>query len=140
MGRSITHLGPTGSGAMVKLINNFVCGVQLVSIAEAIALIERTGLDCDKALGVLTNGAPGSPMVKTVSARMTAHQYTPNFLLRLMAKDLDYAMREAQTFSLDLATAAAALHSLRLAIPAHADQDMSSVIEIYRAKKSHADL
>jgi 3-hydroxyisobutyrate dehydrogenase len=140
MGRSITHLGPTGSGAMVKLINNFVCGVQLVSIAEAIALIERTGLDRDKALAVLTNGAPGSPMVKTLSARMTAHQYAPNFLLRLMAKDLDYAMREAQTFSLELATAAAALNSLRLAMPDHSDQDMSSVIEIYRTKNSHADL
>jgi 3-hydroxyisobutyrate dehydrogenase len=136
MGRSTTHLGPTGSGAMVKLINNFVCGVQLVSIAEAVAMIERTGLDREKALAVLTSGAPGSPMVKTLSARMTAHQYTPNFLLRLMAKDLDYAMREAKEVSMELPTAAAAVNSLRQAMPDHADQDMSSVIEIYRAQKT----
>ena len=45
MSKSITHLGPTGSGAMVKLINNFVCGVQLTSIAEAMAFLERTGID-----------------------------------------------------------------------------------------------
>src|SRR2546423_3505318 len=44
MSKQIVHLGPTGSGALVKLINNFVCGVQLVSIAEALALIERTQL------------------------------------------------------------------------------------------------
>ena len=35
MSRTIIHLGPTGSGAMIKLINNFVCGVQVAALAEA---------------------------------------------------------------------------------------------------------
>ena len=35
MSRGIVHLGPTGSGALVKLINNFVCGVQAAALAEA---------------------------------------------------------------------------------------------------------
>ena len=52
-------------------------------------LIERSGLDRTSALEVLTNGAPGSPLVKAVSIRMTTPDFTPNFLLRLMAKDLD---------------------------------------------------
>ena len=37
MGKTIIHLGPVGSGALVKLINNFLCGVQAASLAEAIA-------------------------------------------------------------------------------------------------------
>ncbi len=40
-GSEILHLGPTGSGARMKLINNFVCGVQAAALAEAVALIER---------------------------------------------------------------------------------------------------
>jgi len=133
MGRSVTHLGPTGSGALVKLINNFVCGVQLASIAEAVALIERSGLDRTKALGVLLDGAPGSPLVKTMAARMTAPDYTPNFLLRLMAKDLAYAIEEGAAHGQPLASATAALAVFQAAIAAgDGEKDMSAVVEQFR--------
>jgi 3-hydroxyisobutyrate dehydrogenase len=133
MSKEINHLGPTGSGSLMKLINNFVCGVQVAALAEALALIERTELDRDKALAVLTNGAPGSPLVKTVSARMTARNYTPNFFLRLMAKDLLYARDEAEARSMELETDEAALRLFKRAMRAgHGDQDMASVIEPMR--------
>lgn len=133
MGRSVTHLGPVGSGAMVKLINNFVCGVQLASLAEAVAMIERCDLDPEAALGVLTNGAPGSPLVKLLSARMMAADYTPFFHLHLLAKDLSYAVQEAAALSLDLKTAETALGLFRKAVDeGHGDQDMSSIVEILR--------
>ena len=78
MSKAIHHLGPTGSGALTKLINNFMCGVQVASAAEALAMIERSGLDVTKTVGVLGDGAPGSPLVKTMFTRMTAGDYTPN--------------------------------------------------------------
>ncbi|HSY10124.1 MAG TPA: NAD(P)-dependent oxidoreductase, partial [Candidatus Dormibacteraeota bacterium] len=59
MSKAIVHLGPAGSGAMLKLINNFVCGVQVAALAEALTMIERSGLDRAQALEVLANGAPG---------------------------------------------------------------------------------
>jgi 3-hydroxyisobutyrate dehydrogenase len=137
MSRSVTHLGPTGSGALVKLINNFVCGVQVASLAEALALIERSGLDRERALEVLTNGAPGSPLFKTVAGRMTKPDYTPNFLLKLMAKDLAYALNEGHGHGLELTTAGAALELFKKAAAAsHADQDMSAVMELFRSRKS----
>jgi 3-hydroxyisobutyrate dehydrogenase len=133
MSRSITHLGPAGSGALIKLINNFVCGVQVAAIGEAIAMIERSGLERTRALDVLLNGAPGSPLVKLMAARMTAPDFTPNFLLRLLAKDLGYAIQEAGRRSLDLTTAKAALSEFERAIAAgHGDKDMSAVIEPLR--------
>ena len=133
MGRSVTHLGPTGSGALVKLVNNFVCGVQVASIAEALAMIERSGLDRAKALSVLLDGAPGSPLVKTMAARMTAPDYTPNFLLRLMAKDLAYAIEAAAARGQPLASAAAALATFQAAIAAgDGDKDMSAVVKQFR--------
>jgi 3-hydroxyisobutyrate dehydrogenase len=133
MSRDVIHLGPVGSGALIKLINNFVSGVQAVALAEALALIERTDLDTAKALAVLTEGAPGSPLVKTLSKRMTASDFTPNFVLKLMTKDLTYAIEEAKSHSMSLATATAAVDVMRNAIAAGlGDKDFSAVIELLR--------
>jgi 3-hydroxyisobutyrate dehydrogenase len=136
MSKTITHIGPVGSGALIKLINNFVCGVQIIAIAEAVAMIERSGLDRARALEVLTQGAPGSPLVKAVSGRMTASDYTPNFLLRLMAKDLKYSLEEADKLSLHLATAAAALDTFQKAIAAgYGEKDIAASVELLRASQ-----
>lgn len=133
MGKSIVHLGPTGSGALLKLINNFVCGTQLASLAEGLAMIERSGLDRTAALEVLTHGAPGSPLVKAVSARMTAREFAPHFLLRLMAKDLGYAIAEGDKLSLDLTTAKTALGLFQQGVASgHGEQDIAAVIEPLR--------
>ena len=135
MSKTIIPLGPVGSGALLKLINNFVAGVQVASLAEAIAMIERSGLDQAKSLEVIANGAPGSPLVKTIAARMTTPDYTPNFLLRLMAKDLGYAIGEGKKVSLDLVTAAAALQDFQKAIEAgHGEMDMAAIVEPMRKK------
>lgn len=133
MSKSILLLGPVGSGALLKLINNFVCGVQVAALGEAMAMIERSGLDRAKALDFLTNGAPGSPLVKMVSARMSAADYTPNFMLRLMAKDLGYAIQEGGKLSLELLTAKTALEQFQRAIAAGLEEkDMAAVVEPLR--------
>ena len=133
MSKKVEHIGPSGSGALLKLVNNFLCGVQTASLAEGLSIIERAGLNRDKALEVLTKGAPGSPLLQTFSGRMTARTYTPNFLLRLMAKDLRYAKKEGARRQVPMATAAAALKVFEHAIAAgHGEQDVSSVIEPFR--------
>lgn len=129
LGRDVIHLGPNGSGARLKLINNFLCGVQAASYAEAESMITAGGLDAEKAISILTNGAPGSPLVKTISARAAAHDATVNFSLRLMAKDLSYALKEAKRNQLPLETGAAALGIFQRAIAKGlGEQDFSSII------------
>lgn len=135
MGKEIIYLGPLGSGAKLKLVNNFLCGVQVASLAEAIAWLERSGLDRDKALTFLKSAAPGSPLLAGLSARMTAHDYAVNFLLKLMTKDLDYAYEAAEEAGIDLTTAANARALFQQAIDqGHGGQDMSAVIEPLRAR------
>ena len=139
MGRDVVHVGPVGSGARLKLINNFLSGSQAAALAEALSLIERSGLDREKSLGVLTEGAPGSPLVKLLSGRMTARQYEPNFLLRLMAKDLRYAVTEADHQALDLDMGRAALRVFEHAIAAgQGDDDMAAVVEQFRIQAQTA--
>jgi 3-hydroxyisobutyrate dehydrogenase len=133
MAKSVTHVGPTGAGAMLKLVNNFVCGVQVTALAEALVMVERSGLDRQQALALLTEGAPGSPLVKVVATRMTAADYTPQFSLKLMTKDLVYAVREASKLSLELTSATAALQRFQGGIAAgNGDQDMAALIESIR--------
>ena len=133
MGRDVMHVGPVGSGARLKLINNFLSASQIAALAEAISLIERSGLDREKALTVLTEGAPGSPLVKLISGRMVAKQYEPHFLLKLMTKDLRYAVAEADLHALDLDMGRAALRVFEHAIAAgQGEEDMSAVVEQFR--------
>lgn len=136
MSKEIIHLGPVGSGAKMKLINNFLCGVQVAALAEGLTWIERSGLDVEKALAILKAGAPGSPLLAAISARMTAHDYSVNFLLKLMTKDLLYAEKEAACSNVNLKTAEAARILFETAaIKGFADKDMSSVIEPLRSNK-----
>ncbi len=134
MGKTVVHLGPTGSGALVKLINNFLAGVQATSLAEAIAIIERSPLDRGQALAVLVDGSPGSPVIKTLASRIVAEDYSPNFHLHLLAKDLGYAIAEGESRDVPMSTARAALGILRGSIErGDGEKDMAAVVEQFRS-------
>jgi 3-hydroxyisobutyrate dehydrogenase len=131
LGRETMHLGPVGSGALMKLVNNFMCGVQAASLAEALSLVNAGGLDRSAALSILTGGAPGSGIVKRVADRVLKNDYTPNFALRWMAKDLSYAVGEASGQKIPLKTATAALSVFERAVDeGYGDEDFSAVAKL----------
>ena len=136
MGSAIVHVGPTGHGAVLKLVNNFLCGVQAAALGEAVAFVERSGLDAHAAFDVLANGAPGSPLVKAFLGRMVSRDYAPHFHLSLMAKDLAYAERLAERHGASFITAAAARKEFeRAAAAGLGDSDASAVVEPLRQQK-----
>ena len=108
MGIAVELVGPPGSGTFLKLVNNFICGVQVASLAEGLAMIARQNLDYERASSILINGACGSPLVKLVAARIAAEDFTPNFAISLLQKDLAYAIAGAEHLGLNLRTALAA--------------------------------
>jgi 3-hydroxyisobutyrate dehydrogenase len=133
MSGSIAHLGPAGSGATMKLINNFLCGVQVASLAEAMAMVERSGLDARQAAAVLGAGSPGSPLVKIVAQRMLDRAYEPNFFVPLMAKDLAYARQAFARAGLELRSAEIAREPFLAAERAgFGEKDIASIIELLR--------
>jgi 3-hydroxyisobutyrate dehydrogenase len=128
MSKSVVHVGPSGSGALLKLINNFLCGVQAAALGDALALIDKGGLNRDTALEILTNGAPGSPLMKTLLSRINSGDYTPNFRLALMAKDLAYSIKEGKRHSVPLPMVSAALCEFEQAMVAgHGEKDFAAV-------------
>lgn len=133
MARGVMHVGGPGSGATLKLINNFLCGVQAASLAEAVAMVEHAGLDFDRAMEMLLAGAAGSPIVKGLAERMAARDYDPRFALELMVKDLRYAAGEAGRLGLELQTAPAARRVMERAVEmGQGDRDMAAVVEQFR--------
>lgn len=137
MSKQVLALGPVGSGAQLKLVNNFLCGVQIVSFAEALTWIERSGLDRTLALEFLKTAAPGSGIVAGMSERMTKRTYEVNFALDLMRKDMAYAQAAAANFGVDLTTAANAEVKFATAQEQGlGGKDMSAVAEVVRAEKN----
>lgn len=133
LGVETVHLGPTGSGSMLKLINNFLCGVQVAALAEAVAAIERSDLDCDTAFRLIRTGAPGSPLVNAVGDRMLRRSYEPQFLIPLMAKDLEYARRAFASMGVETRIAGPARELFQDAAgQGQAEQDIAAVIEPFR--------
>jgi 3-hydroxyisobutyrate dehydrogenase len=128
LGRDVIHMGPVGSGALMKLVNNFMCGVQAASFAEGLSLIDAAGLDRAKAIAILTGGAPGSGIVRRMAERVAADDFTPVFALRWMAKDLAYALDGASGKGVPLPITIAALAMFRRAIAKGlGDEDFSAV-------------
>ncbi|HEX6823187.1 MAG TPA: NAD(P)-dependent oxidoreductase [Candidatus Sulfotelmatobacter sp.] len=130
LGKEVLHLGPSGSGALIKLINNFVCGVEAASFAEAMALVNASGLDCEKSISVLGNSALASPLIKRMLTSMGTNDFTPNFPLKLMTKDIGYAINEAGRLGVPLQTAIPALQLFKNAVEKGlGDQDFSAVLK-----------
>src|SRR3954465_13080229 len=130
LGRDAIHLGPTGSGALMKLINNFLAAVQAVSFGEALSLIRAGGLDQAKATSILTEGAPGSAILKRVAERVASGDFAPHFYLSLMAKDVSYAIEEGRRRQVNMQTAAAALTAFKQAVAnGLGEKDFTAVVQ-----------
>ncbi len=114
-------------------MNNFLCGVRAASLAEALALVELSELPRDTALAVLTDGAPGNPLVKMLSTRMASSDDTVHFELDLMRKDLAYCIATGRAMGIRLDTALAALREFdRASATGFGSKDLSAVVESVR--------
>lgn len=102
IGRTITHLGPLGSGQAAKAVNQvIICGAYL-GVAEGIVLGMRAGLDPAQLVAALSGGAAQSWTLANRSVRMIEDDYPPGFRLALHRKDLGIALEMARGLDLDL--------------------------------------
>jgi 3-hydroxyisobutyrate dehydrogenase-like beta-hydroxyacid dehydrogenase len=90
MGRQATRAGDSGAGATIKLVNNMLSGTMTAAVAEAAQVAEAAGVDRDAALAILGEGAAASRLLRTKLPMMFKRDFTPQFQLQLMEKDLRY--------------------------------------------------
>jgi 3-hydroxyisobutyrate dehydrogenase len=95
MSRACHYLGDSGAGATVKLINNMVAGSLLAVLAEAAQVAEAAGLDPTAAVAALSDGAASCRMLRSKLPKMFQRDFTPQFQLELMEKDVRYFLQLA---------------------------------------------
>ena len=96
MGRMVRRIGDTGAGATLKLINNMLSASLIAALAEAAQAAEAAHLDLDATMEVLAEGAAGSRVMKVKLPKMFKRDFSPQFQLELMDKDLRYFLALAQ--------------------------------------------
>jgi len=106
MGELIVHVGTLGDGQMAKVINNAVAAVNTATVAEALLLGKRAGLDLDALVTVMKAGSGSSAMLALKERPMRDHDYTTLFKLSHMLKDVRLCLREAERDSVDFDLAA----------------------------------
>ncbi|MDH3753464.1 MAG: NAD(P)-dependent oxidoreductase [Acidimicrobiia bacterium] len=93
---TITLVGPAGSGQQTKMVNQILCAGAIQGAAEALAFGMRAGLDMDKVLAAVTNGAAGSWYLSNRGHTMVADEFDFGFAVDWMAKDLGLVREEAE--------------------------------------------
>ena len=106
MGKTITHVGPIGSGQAVKAVNQVILAGTYLGVAEGIVLAMKAGLDVDQVVEALGGGAAQSWVLANRSGRMIANDYPLGFKVALHRKDLGIALDLARELGADLPVAA----------------------------------
>jgi 3-hydroxyisobutyrate dehydrogenase-like beta-hydroxyacid dehydrogenase len=139
MGELIVHCGPSGHGAMVKLINNAVAAVNAAALAEAFDVAEAYDLDTDALVEVMSAGSAKSTMLDLKARPMLEHDYDPLFKLAHMLKDVRHCLTEVDALGdeFELASDAEALYAAADAA-GFGEQDFAAVREAVRARNEKA--
>ncbi|HEY5210280.1 MAG TPA: NAD(P)-dependent oxidoreductase [Stellaceae bacterium] len=103
LGKQIFHLGPVGSGHVMKAINNLITAVTLMATTEGLIAGTKLGLDPTIMNDVLDASTGGSWVGRTqFRQRIFNRAFDDQFKLALMMKDINIAGRLAEDAALDL--------------------------------------
>ena len=135
LGKTITHVGPVGSGQAVKAVNQVILAGAYLGVAEGIVLAIKAGLDVEQVVGALSGGAAQSWVLANRSGRMIANDYPLGFKVALHRKDLQIALDLARELgaTLPVSALAADMESALIA-GGHAEDDMSALARTIRAE------
>jgi 3-hydroxyisobutyrate dehydrogenase len=133
MGKTITRLGPLGSGQSGKAVNQVILGGAYLGLAEGLILGMKAGLDPKLLVAALSGGSAQSWALTNRSGNMVADEYPLGFRLSLHRKDLGIALEMAggSGVMLPLGMLVAALED-RLLAAGHGDEDMSVIAHAIR--------
>jgi 3-hydroxyisobutyrate dehydrogenase-like beta-hydroxyacid dehydrogenase len=121
-------LGGAGSGTAMKLVVNTLLGVGMQAIAEAVVLGEKSGLDRERLLEVLSQTALIAPAHIGKLARAAINDYSPQFPLRLMNKDFQLILKEAAQEHINMPATEAAFRVNSMELAQNGEADFSAVV------------
>jgi len=120
-------IGPGSSGVQMKLVVNLLLGIDMQAIAEAVSLGEHLQIDRNILLDVLSKTAVIAPAMAGKFRKIKDGDYSPEFPLRLMSKDMNLVMDAARNSGADLPAASAAQTVLASNVLKNGDLDLSAI-------------
>jgi 3-hydroxyisobutyrate dehydrogenase-like beta-hydroxyacid dehydrogenase len=130
MGAVIVHAGPVGHGQMVKLLNNAVAATNAATLAQALIVGAKAGVDLDALVEVMRNGSAASTMLDLKAQPMRDHAYATLFKLDHMLKDLRLCLEEGEAVGAPFPNAALTREILTAAAGmGHGEDDFAALLE-----------
>ncbi|HXD28067.1 MAG TPA: 2-hydroxy-3-oxopropionate reductase [Arthrobacter sp.] len=102
IGKTIVHVGPSGSGQTVKAANQLIVAANIQALSEAVVFLEAYGVDTTAALQVLGGGLAGSKVLDQKGQKILDRNFDPGFRLALHHKDMGIVTAAAREASVVL--------------------------------------
>ncbi len=106
LGKTITHMGPLGSGGFTKLANQIIVAINLTAIGEALVFGAKAGVDPQKMIRALSGGLAGSKCLDQKSEKILSGDFAPGFKIDLHSKDLSLIHEAARSVGAPIPTSA----------------------------------
>ncbi len=113
MGEKITHVGGIGAGQMVKLVNQILVVGNALAMCEALVFAQAGGLDLEKTLAAVSDGAAGSWMLTMRGPQILERDWSPGFTIDLQQKDVRLALVAADELGVPVPITSMAFHYYR---------------------------
>lgn len=136
MGDSAVYCGEIGAGNTTKLANQIIVACNIASLAEALMLAKKSGVDPAKVFEAIKGGLAGSTVMNAKAPMMLAGQYKPGFRIDLHIKDLANALETGHEVSSPLPLTASVMEMFQSLRADGADQEDHSALAKYYAKIS----
>jgi 3-hydroxyisobutyrate dehydrogenase len=95
LGTELHHIGPLGSGLVVKIVNNMMSMANVAVAAEAMVLGVKAGVDPQRLFDILSTSGGRSHHFLKRFPNVLAGDFTPNFSIGLSRKDVSLALAMA---------------------------------------------
>jgi 2-hydroxy-3-oxopropionate reductase len=138
MGGTVTHVGPIGTGQVVKAANQIVVALTIEAVSEALVLGSKGGVAPDKILDVLGGGLAGNKVMEVKREKMLTHSFDPGFRVELHHKDLGIALAAGREYGVTLPVTAVVDQMLEtLKMRGRGDQDHSALLTLVEESSGH---
>lgn len=137
--KAIVRIGGVGQAATVKIVTNMLAATAVQTLAEACAILRRSGIDPSLLGKALENHGVRSGVLDMKLPKMVSGEYETHFSVKHMFKDVQIAIQAANQFDMDIPATTAAAGALYSAIhQGWADMDFSAVAKFYEQSQTPA--
>ena len=133
LGRKIYHVGGSGAGDSIKVVNNLLLGINMAAVAEALVLGVKSGLDPKVMLEIIKESSGRSYALEVKTANfILKNSFAAGFAIDLEYKDLELAMETAKSLDVPLPVGATVQQLFAMAkAKGLGREDISAVIKVW---------